>query len=206
MAIELITCNACGAKNASDRTVCLACGADLAPSDGSQAKEVNPPWAASLWQRIKTVKLNGWQRLWILVSVLWFVVVAFFTSALLPNSVPPERVYERLPKEMSAKLLKVVSNPFDIFDKSDRAEEVGISLHVDSGDTLWFRKGVTIKEAELVANTYDELLRQSLRHERIQHLFPYAFLFWVVPCAVLYALGWAIAWVRRGFDQEWEIR
>lgn len=29
MAIELITCAACGAKNASDRTICLQCGAGL---------------------------------------------------------------------------------------------------------------------------------------------------------------------------------
>lgn len=31
MAIELITCGACGAKNASSRTVCLSCKTNLTP-------------------------------------------------------------------------------------------------------------------------------------------------------------------------------
>lgn len=38
MAHELITCGACGAKNASHRTVCLSCGGDLPISkDGTEA-------------------------------------------------------------------------------------------------------------------------------------------------------------------------
>lgn len=36
MAIELVTCNACGTKNASHRTVCLKCGVKLRPHQESR--------------------------------------------------------------------------------------------------------------------------------------------------------------------------
>lgn len=79
MATELVSCPACGRKNASDRTTCFSCGADLPIFNTGEQKQVTPPWEGSLWQRLRTVRLNGWQRLWIFLNVLWFVVVAFFT-------------------------------------------------------------------------------------------------------------------------------
>src|SRR5881296_2909796 len=36
MALELITCPACGAKNASHRTACLKCGINLQPHQETQ--------------------------------------------------------------------------------------------------------------------------------------------------------------------------
>lgn len=56
MAIELVSCPACGRKNASDRTACLSCGANLPTSNASEQKETTPPWPVSLWQWITT----GW--------------------------------------------------------------------------------------------------------------------------------------------------
>lgn len=73
MAIELISCPACRRKNAADRTTCLSCGADLPVSNATEQKEVTSRWVATLWVRIKTRRLNGWQRLWVLLSAFWFL-------------------------------------------------------------------------------------------------------------------------------------
>lgn len=56
MAIELITCAACGAKNASSRTVCLSCGADLTPSKEAQSEnsdDIIKPVRQPLIQRVR---------------------------------------------------------------------------------------------------------------------------------------------------------
>ena len=225
VAIELVPCPACGRKNASDRTTCLSCGADLPISNAGEQKEVTPPWAATLWQRIKKVRLTGWQRLWILVSVLWLVVVALFSYLLWPtvsSDTVHSIVYDQLPREMQLKLFDPFSflseKPVGITDPEaerlanewvakqwglpfpEKLEDAGITINV-SDHVLTFRTGVTQAEAEEVAHKYVELLHRALaaaRHERVQAART-AFLVWVVPCVMLYALGWAIAWVRRGF-------
>lgn len=38
MPIEIVSCPACGRKNASDRTTCLACNANLTPETGDLIK------------------------------------------------------------------------------------------------------------------------------------------------------------------------
>jgi hypothetical protein len=62
MAGELVTCTACGTKNASHRAVCISCGGDLQTSKdgkqlatqsfvrwvGSLAKSLNTPWRWSV--------------------------------------------------------------------------------------------------------------------------------------------------------------
>ena len=82
MATELVSCPACGRKNASDRTTCLSCGADLPISNASEQKQVTPPWAASLWQRIRKIRLKelkdalvgfGWIALFLLLLAVMFL-------------------------------------------------------------------------------------------------------------------------------------
>ncbi|MBI4525447.1 MAG: hypothetical protein HY695_16725 [Deltaproteobacteria bacterium] len=150
-----------------------SCGADLPTSDGTAWKEVNPSWTTFLCKRITTVKLSGWQRLWVLVSVLWFVVVAFSTYHLLPNSAPPDPALEELLKKHVSKLTERLGHPPSALDL----------LTDDSPE----------------ARAYDERLERDLREARLKGVTN-AFLIWAVPCAVLYALGCAIGWVRRGFE------
>lgn len=57
MPIELITCEACGTKNAASRTACLRCGADLASgTDGEKQK--NQPSSESFWERTRRSAKN----------------------------------------------------------------------------------------------------------------------------------------------------
>lgn len=59
MAVELITCGACGAKNASSRTVCLKCGASIStPRGGKATKESS--FSEQLRQRLSAAaKINA---------------------------------------------------------------------------------------------------------------------------------------------------
>lgn len=82
MVTELVSCPACGRKNASDRPTCLSCGANLPIPNASEHKQVNPPWAATLWQRIRKIRLKelkdalvgfGWIALFLLLLAVMFL-------------------------------------------------------------------------------------------------------------------------------------
>lgn len=122
--------------------------------------------------------------------------MAFFTYSLFLDYVSSETVLEQLPKSMSSKLFK--GNL--IFQGRPVTDNLGITLERD-GYKLRFQKRVAIEEAQVIADKYEELLRRSLSRERGLYLLK-AFLFWAVPCAALYAFGWGIGWVRRGFRES----
>jgi len=225
MPTELVSCLACGRKNASDRTTCLSCGANLPISNASEQKQTTSPWTASLWRRITTVRLNGWQRLWVIVSVLWLVVVTLFSYLLWPtvsSGTLHSTAYDQLPREMQLKFFDPLSFllekrvgttdpeterlanewvakqwglPFP-----EKPEDAGISVNA-SGHVFTFRSGVTQTEAEEMAHKYVKLVHRALADARQEGVRAgrTAFFVWVVPCLALYGLGWAIAWVRGGF-------
>ena len=53
-------------------------------------------------------------------------------------------------------------------------------------------------DTDRVAAAYWAVVESATRAERWTRGWQMA-LAWLIPCVVLYALGWAVAWVRRGF-------
>ena len=56
-------------------------------------------------------------------------------------------------------------------------------------------------EEQKVLKAYFEVIDAAVRQQRWSAT-RYAFLAWIVPVAVLYAFGWSVAWVRRGFHAQ----
>ncbi len=105
------------------------------------------------------MKLNGWQRIWVVLAALWLVPVVSFSIVTFPqgSELSDEEIQQQLTEVRSA-----VENRF-----SDLA----------------------ILESQL---------SPQKRNEQIRHV-AFGVGMWLVPIAVLYILGWATAWVRRGF-------
>ena len=61
------------------------------------------------------------------------------------------------------------------------------------------KEGDTEPDAR-VASAYWAIAEAETRVERWWMAW-YLALAWLVPCLALYALGWAVAWVRRGFTR-----
>jgi len=87
MAIELMTCGSCGAKNAASRTVCLSCGSSLiAParttSTDGQGGAANLSGTEPLLKRrgqlVKTVTLNQAIKLSLIAGVLLVSFSVFY--------------------------------------------------------------------------------------------------------------------------------
>lgn len=53
---------------------------------------------------------------------------------------------------------------------------------------------------ELVDNLYD-VYSNTIRDEQLGHVSWYVF-FITIPLFIIYALGWAVGWIRKGFKQS----
>ena len=69
MADELVTCGACGTKNASNRTVCLSCGGDL-----SLTEDLNTPTK----QLRKRLRMNDKQRAVLILAAIVILAMLLY--------------------------------------------------------------------------------------------------------------------------------
>jgi hypothetical protein len=153
------------------------------------------------------MKLNGWQRLWVVVSTMYMVVLALFV---VPDFPTPSKIlhraqfYDELPQESLARLIRAdaSSTPstgtgrnlsYELFCDDSRDVVLAANNH-----KLCFRSDVTETERTMITQQYNALLKRATRSERLGRL-GYMFLVWVVPCVVLYGVGTATGWVLRGF-------
>jgi len=159
-------------------------------------------------------RLNGWQRLWTVVVVIWLLLVLAFGYLLWPTamSVPKSDVYVSIPPASGRGLIDYYdilapkqggqSEPLVGADVTDwfakyATENQGPTVHID-GHILQFRKGVSENTMSQLSGDYYGALHRILTVKRSKFVGA-VFVSWILPVIVLYLLGWAIAWVRSGF-------
>ena len=155
------------------------------------------------------MKLNGWQRLWVVASIIYMIVLALFGVIVFPTPgkiLHHAQFYDELPKESQSKVIRADASTipstgtgrdlsYELFCDDPRYVVVTANNH-----KLCFRSDVTETEKTMIVQQYHQLLQRATRSERIEML-GYMFLIWIIPCIVLYALGMATGWIRRGFKQ-----
>ena len=143
------------------------------------------------------IRLNGWQRLWIVASCLYFVFVVTFVVLEFPQ---PEKIsYSYVPMEkMSAASRALVISSFIDPDLPDAVVVVGTRVNMPNGVVLSFKKDTSEKQMRTVADEYWDIVAATVFEKRLS-LIEGAFLFWTGPCAIIYILGMAIHWVSLGF-------
>jgi hypothetical protein len=67
-----------------------------------------------------------------------------------------------------------------------------------NGWTLRFRVGTDDETITAVVRAYEAALNAQLRVQRRTFVL-WTAAAWFLPCLVVYAFGWAVAWVHRGF-------
>jgi hypothetical protein len=182
-------------------------------------------------------RLNGWQRLWIVVSVLYLLSVVVLTAIFWPTFETTEHQEEfiaRMPQD--ARMLVVASYASEWSAREDRRGFV----HIMPNRAVLLLQGAAdprlvgirkkypeyndLSDAELVSRlrakfpeyadlaapviadgdiqkvvtAYFGVVQQATRTARWS-IAKIALLAWLIPCVALYAFGWAVAWVRRGF-------
>src|SRR5436190_23698965 len=97
-----------------------------------------------------TVTLNGWQRLWVLVSCLYLVLVIAFVAFEFPQ---PEQVQALVILKKLTPASQALLVPEDK-DRWQNVEDVGADVTMPNGITLSFKKGVSARDMEAVSDEY----------------------------------------------------
>ena len=129
--------------------------------------------------KINLNKLNGWQRLWVLATVLWLIVVAFFSITSAP------RKFERAPLPPDSSLEEQYSR-----QQTDVAlSKPPTSLNAEG--KLFLAKAIR-ERAEI---------KKMYVHDLCAHIF-FSLLFWIIPVVFIYLFGFSIGWVLQGFKKS----
>lgn len=154
------------------------------------------------------MKMSGWLRLWIVVSVLYLVLVVGFVTLTLPHAgvIPHSSLlYDQISPEVRAKILGTKGADADPERQAllEEARRRGIITEVEMPNKhiLVFKSDIPRNEQESAAKAYWTVVEKVAGKERQKHI-SMAFLWWIIPVVVIYVLGWAVAWVYRGFKHQ----
>ncbi len=155
------------------------------------------------------MKLSGWLRLWIVVSVLYSGLVIAFVAFTLPNAedIPHSpSFYDRMSSDLRSKILARDGTHTDPFERQallDEALRRGIVVKVEMPNKhiLVFSSEVPQNEQERTAEAYWTVVTEASQKERGKYIGT-AFLWWIIPILGVYALGSAVGWVYRGFRHK----
>jgi len=134
------------------------------------------------------MKLNGWQRLWIVVSTIYLVVLALFVIANFPTPgkiLHRDQFYDELPNESLSRLVRLSAGRgfFDeLFFKDVPppgspgrsyayelfCNELPNIVFATNNHKLCFRNNVAENEKAVIVQQYNQLLRQVARSELLE--------------------------------------
>jgi hypothetical protein len=173
------------------------------------------------------IRLNGWQRLWVVVSAIYLVPVGAAGVLSWPTAETTwhrDEFITRMPAELKAHVDAAYENEYAWSKQHHYPGEKTVELKktpkgkvippppdfvlvsapvkLANGAVLDLRAakdGDTEPDAR-VAPAYWAIVQAEARAERWRWAW-YLALAWLVPWLALYALGRAVAWVRRGFSK-----
>lgn len=140
------------------------------------------------------VNLNGWQRLFVVVGVVWLVAVAVVFCRKWPTA-----------REISTASVCAAMDSNDAGRLCDCGAKCSIHWDWPNGETwgryLFFKDGILPADKDRSLHAFGVTLERILTHKRVA-VAARALGFWLLPLTTLYAAGWASGWVRRGFAQS----
>lgn len=163
-------------------------------------------------------RLNGWQRLWVLTSALLGLAVLVVGCLAWPTvaEVSESDVYKRMPADSASKLYLSTDPNFGLAIEAPVGGKASLEPPVGGtlgdppigaipdasveGHSLHFVPSSPGKAYDVptVVSDYKVALANAITARRASTVAWLGGL-WVALSAGLYALGWAIAWVWRGF-------
>lgn len=146
-----------------------------------------------------TVKLNGWLRLWVVLSVVSITPFGYFVFSNLATAVDiphDDAYYLRLNDEDRKKL---IIKPNNTIGNSDVHSATSVSI--PNGHTLHFDKDYNVAAIEQVSNHYFDILKEESKRRNLSLVLS-NILAWLSINILIYAVGYGIAWVISGFKQR----
>lgn len=151
------------------------------------------------------MKLGGWHRLWILVSVLYLCVLVggAFIVYLKDGSVSEWEVFKEMSPDTGKKLEKYYLNGLvlnDRFKTDADSARIAVSF-ADSSHKLFFPKSTTKEELGALSDEFRDAIPKAQKNKKRSFLLLLP-LIWVIPCILFYVLGWSVGFAYRGFKRS----
>ncbi len=137
------------------------------------------------------VKLNGWQRLWVVLSAIYLAIVIVFTWSSWPTRRQVENswVYD---------LINVIKDPKDYaYEIRDAYKDIPDGELIQRINAKYSEKP-DYKEILNTTNLKYQMEIESLWKDRFKTL-GIALLAWLIPIGLIYLLGVATGWIYKGF-------
>ncbi|GEM_PF-1743180 len=165
------------------------------------------------------MKLNGWQRLWVLVSIIYLIPVVFITLSALPtkNQIYQEWYYEifRYAKHYSD-FQNISSYDYQVSHENLSIYELIQSIElqlkpVPNQDMVLANSNIKIPYDVLVHQYNDNVISihdkytndlNKLHINQAKIALTCLVILWIIPLLIIYLLGKAIGWVYRGFKSS----
>jgi len=127
--------------------------------------------------------MNGWQRLWIVLSVLLAIAAGYIAYIAMPNEARLTNVHKTLMAGYAYDM-KAIANAKDENTKKFYRENVGTIEDVGNRSDAE-RKKHELRLAELPGEQREFIISLTL--------------VWLAICIGIYVAGWVAGWVYRGF-------
>ena len=161
------------------------------------------------------LKLNGWQRLWVVAASLYFVVVCGFGVYAFPDgsSLEAERANFAVELALRAQVDAARTAGDErselnaLRDLKKGAAQVRSEAYGDLANVELMQRIRSKFDGKVDFKALDEKVRldtERLRSDRFGFLL-LTVAWWIVPVLALYALGWAAGWVIRGFRRGGDV-
>jgi hypothetical protein len=169
-------------------------------------------WANQFGLTMKKT-LGGWGRLYVIVALFWGAVCVYDLIESWPTviwSSDHSRVVKWMEPDSRAVFMKgkpeAERSEFDVSFIPVRSEDAEgqVKVHrisLSTGVALTFGDGISPDQAEKITSDYEHAARLVIRDRQMAALSG-AFFTWMIVCAPLFALGWAVRWVYEGFRQS----
>ena len=149
----------------------------------------------------KSFFLNGWQRLWVLISILLFIVMAWTSVSDLKDL---RRLQELETKDMPTLLSERPVNSQEISIKREDKAQGSEKFHWNY-DGLIYEISTSDPEsakAKIFKHIGKKYFSQSELSDDVNDLFFKSFSFWLITVLGIYCSGWGFSWVKKGFKAE----
>lgn len=137
------------------------------------------------------MRMNGWYRLWILLSFITLIAGAIYISASWPTAksiADSLSLYEHLDPSARAQIEENESNS-------------NIGVQMPNGHIIYLKNDVTASRKTEVLRQYETAIERNLRSKR-EDLITQVMLACLFISTSILISGLLVAWVIRGFRQD----